>query len=195
MDQLKKYPFWICATSGASPCGYMEVRGDGMPGFSVLDHDTPVGPKMLLTVSGVEELEVCSDATPFDQDKPQLAVAASGIMNAFLRPHRYLPCDALTNTKDFDVAFKAVSDTKRLTPEILLLESDNSWDCSLHSMLQQHLVLRRASKSDVVLFMWVTHAPNHSSWTPIERKRPVLRRLFLGQHLGASAYPPGTAPS
>ena len=58
VDQLKKYPFWICATSGASPCGYMEVRGDGMPGFSVLDHDTPVGPNILLTVFGVEGLEV-----------------------------------------------------------------------------------------------------------------------------------------
>ena len=53
VDQLRKYPFWISATSGASPRGYMEVREDGLPGFTVLDHDPPVGPKMLLSVSGV----------------------------------------------------------------------------------------------------------------------------------------------
>ena len=41
---------------------------------------------------------------------------------------------------------------------------------------------------------WLTQAPNHSSWNPIEKSWPIPRRLFTGQHLGRSAYPPGVDP-
>ena len=192
-DQLKKYPMWICATSGASPEGYMEVRADGLAGFSVLDHDTPVGPKMLLSVSGVQERQVVSDPTPFDQEKPQLLVSTDGRMHAFVRPHRYLPADAVSNAKDFAAAFRHC-EPEALRPEVVLLQTDNGWDYCMHSMMQQHLILRQALDSDCVLFMWVSQAPSHSSWNPVERQWSVPRRLFCGQHLGASAYPPGVNP-
>ena len=144
MDQLRKYPFWICATSGASPRGYMEVREDGLPGFSVLDHDTPVGSRMLLIVSGVEELLVSSDATFFDTDKPQLQVSSDGPMSVFLRPHAYLPTDAVTNAKDFATVLQKSCKPESPKPEFVLTMSDNGWDYSLHSMMQQHLMLRHA---------------------------------------------------
>ena len=143
-DQSKKYPFWICATSGASPAGYMEVRADGLPGFCVLDHDTPVGPKMLLTISGVQERVVASDATSFDNEKPQYQVSSDGPMSVFLRPHRYLPTDAVTNARDFETAFKTTSKPDALKPDVVMLITDGGWDYSMHSMLNHHLVLRQA---------------------------------------------------
>jgi hypothetical protein len=193
MDQLRKYPFWICATSGASPRGYMEVREDGLPGFSVLDHDTPVGPRMNLIVSGVEELQVSSDATPFDTDKPQLQVSSDGPTSLFLRPHCYLPTDAITNAKDFDTVLQKSCKPESPKPEFVLVMSDNGWDYSLHSMMQQHLMLRHAL-DDATMFVWATQAPSHSSWNPIERIWPIPRALLTGQHLGSSAYPRGVNP-
>jgi len=90
VDQLRKYPFWIAATSGASPHGWMAPREDGLPALTVLDHDVAIGPHMLLTTSGVQERVVSTDAAVYDQDKPQLQVSSDGKMTVFLRPHRYL---------------------------------------------------------------------------------------------------------
>lgn len=194
VDAMRKYPFWICATSGASPQGYMEVRADCLPGFSVDDHDTPVGPRMLLSTSGVLEMRVSNDATPFDNEKPQLQVSEEGHKSIFARAHRYLPTDAVSNARDFAAAWKQNTDPRMDRPEIVLLQSDNGWDYSMHSMMQQHLTFRNALLYDVVLFLWTPQAPKHSSWNPIERTWPVLRNIFLGQHLGASAYPEGVNP-
>ena len=55
-------------------------------------------------------------------------------------------------------------------------------------------MLVQALTHDSVLWAWVTQAPNHSSWNPIEKSWPIPRRLFTGQHLGSTAYPPGVDP-
>ena len=190
LDAMRKYPFWICATSGASPQGYVQVREDGLPEFSVADHDTPCGPYMLLSCNGVQEMAVSADTNQFDTEKPQLPVSTFDKISVFLRPHLYLPTDAVSNAKDFRVAFE-LGPSK---PEVVLIQSDNGWDFSLHSMLQQHLMLVPALIHDSVLWAWLTQAPNHSSWNPIEKSWPIPRRLFTGQHLGSTAYPPGVNP-
>ena len=112
-------------------------------------------------------------------------------MSVFLRPHRYLPTDAITNALDFSHAFTSRGQNK---PELVLLASDNGWDYSLHIMMLQHLMLRHAIQAGPAMFIWATQAPGHSSWSPIERRWPEARKLFTGQHLGASAYPEGTNP-
>ena len=153
VDHLRKYPFWISATSGASPMGHICVSSDGLPEFSVLDHDTPVGPRMLLTTGGVEEMTVSSQGEALDEEKPQLEVSSNGTMTVLLRPQLYLPVDAVSNSRVFSKAFGTGA-----RADLVLVQSDNGWDYSMHSMLQQHLMLRNVFSSLSAMFVWCSQA-------------------------------------
>ena len=56
--------------------------------------------------------------------------SSDGPMSVFLRPHAYLPTDAITNAKDFATVLQKSCKPESPKPESVLTMSDNGWDYS-----------------------------------------------------------------
>jgi hypothetical protein len=189
VDQMRKTPLWISATSGASPKGYALQREDGKPAFSVHDHDFPIEQRMLMSCSGVHLLQ-CHQHLPCEGllggEKPQLKTATAGQMNVFIRPHRYQPVSAETNISDLNRVMAMDAGAKGA--EVVLVTGDNGPDYAVDSSLVQHCLGRVWKQNKHVMLMVTAHAPGHSSWhSEIEPEWSVARRCTTGQHFGRTA--------
>ena len=144
-----------------------------------LDHDFPLAPRMLLSLSGVV---VCKDKNSQQTFHPSA-------MHAFVRPIRYYPTSATTNMHDLmQTLMDEFGTPTNNTIDVLLVGSDNGPDYSMEVSLVQHILGRIWRERGLAWSALGAHAPYHSAYHwEIEQQWSKAKRKLVGQQLGRNA--------
>ena len=125
-----------------------------------LDHDFPLAPRMLLSLSGVV---VCKDKNSQQTFHPSA-------MHAFVRPIRYYPTSATTNMHDLmQTLMDEFGTPTNNTIDVLLVGSDNGPDYSMEVSLVQHILGRIWRERGLAWSALGAHAPYHSAYCSTSR--------------------------
>ena len=175
-DGMASTPMWIPARKGGK-VGFTLARrnqeGKKMASIAVADHDFPLGPRMLLNLSGWMQ---CDSFEGKDMLVPSQ-------MYAFVRPSRYVAKSAGTNLHDLMEAISADDESF----DTLLLISDNAADYSQDVPVIQHIYGRIWRQQMLAKLMHGCHSPGSSARNvPVERAWTQPRSGLLGQELGRS---------